>query len=396
MDLTTFNELLTPAGQAALAAASALTPMHANLLSCIARLQERFSTDLTRAAVETILLRQKAASKFSRANAMYFTRVALEQSSGEQIAHHRAERFARFGRAGDFCCGIGGDTIALAGRGPVMAIDSDSLRLAMASANLEVYGLRERVSFIEGDLLGMPLPDVEAAFFDPDRRAEGRRHISLRGYRPSIEALCARLPADFPLGIKVAPAVPWKELDQLAPEKEFISVDGELKECVLWFGELRSAGRRATLLPGGTLAAEEPAAPPPLNAPLNYLYDPDPAITRAGLVTNLALQLGAALIDPQIAFLTSRTLTPTPFARAHRVLEALPFHRKRLAERLRARGVGRITIIKRGSAVDTVELTRKLKLVGGASATVILTRVQGNPFIVIAKEAIHGTHRDGD
>jgi THUMP domain-like/RNA cap guanine-N2 methyltransferase len=388
MDLTTFKELRTPAGQEVLAAAAALSPTDATLLSCITRLQERFPAALTRAAVETVLLRQKAANKFSRATAMYFTRLALEQCSGEQIAHHRAERFKRFACVGDFCCGIGGDTIGLAGRGPVIAVDSDPLRLAMVAANLDAYGLRDPVTFIEGDLLDVPLPAVEAAFFDPDRRTEGRRHISLRGYRPSIEAIRARLPANFPLGIKVAPAVPWQELDALPAAKEFISVDGELKECVLWFGELRSAGRRATILPGGyTLSAEAPGAPSPLSAPLEYLYDPDPAITRAGLVADLALQLGAALIDPQIAFLTSRTQIPTPFARAYRVVEALPFHLKRLAERLRARDVGRITIIKRGSAVDADELTRKLKLVGAASATVILTRVQDKPFVVIAEEA---------
>jgi hypothetical protein len=219
----------------------------------------------------------------------------------------------------------------------------------------------------------------------------------VRGYRPSIEAVRARLPADFPAGIKVAPAVPWQELHGLAAEKEFISVDGESKECVLWFGELCSAGRRATVLPAGyRLAAEGRAAPPPLSPPLEYLYDPDPAVIRAGLLTDLALQLEATLIDPQIAFLTSRTVILTPFARAYRVIETLPFHRKRLAERLRARGVGRITIIKRGSAVDAEELTRKLKLAGRASATVFLTRVQGKPFVVIAEEAIHERRRDGD
>jgi SAM-dependent methyltransferase len=388
MDLTTFNELLTPAGQEVLAAAAGLAPTDPTLLSSIARLQERFPPPLTRAAVETVLLRQKAANKFSRAAAMYFTRLALEQSSGEQIAHHRAARFKRFGRVGDFCCGIGGDTIGLAGRGPAVAVDSDPLRLGMAAANLDAYGLRDSVSFIEGDLLDIPLPEVEAAFFDPDRRSEGRRHISLRGYRPSIEAVRARLPANFPIGIKVSPAVPWQELAALAAEKEFISVDGELKECVLWFGDLRSTGRRATILPGAyTLTAEAPAVPPPLTAPLVYLYDPDPAITRAGLVADRGLQLGAALIDPQIAFLTSRAYNPTPFARAYRVIEALPFHLKRLAERLRARDVGPVTVIKRGSPVDAAELTRKLKLIGAGSATVILTRVQGKPFVVIAEEA---------
>jgi len=47
------------------------------------------------------LLRQKATNKFSRSMDMYFTRVALEQSSGEQIAQHRTERFQRFRCVGE-------------------------------------------------------------------------------------------------------------------------------------------------------------------------------------------------------------------------------------------------------------------------------------------------------
>jgi len=130
MLLATFETLLTPAGQAALTAAAELHPTEDAFLADFTRLSKSSPPGLARAALETVLLRHKARSKFSRADAMYFTREALEQASGEEIARYRAGRFAAFGRVGDFCCGIGGDTIGLSERAEVVAVDADPLRLA--------------------------------------------------------------------------------------------------------------------------------------------------------------------------------------------------------------------------------------------------------------------------
>jgi hypothetical protein len=104
-------------------------------------------------------------------------------------------------------------------------------------------------------------------------------------------------------------------------------------------------------------------------------------------VTKLAERLGARHLDASIAYLTSEELRPTPFARAYRLEEALPFHRKRLAGRLRALCVGRVTVTKRGSAVDAADLVRRLKLAGPEGLTLILTRVQGKPYALIARPA---------
>jgi SAM-dependent methyltransferase len=386
MDLPAFRRLISAEGQAALAAAIELSPTEATLLSCHRGLQKRFPDDLVKPALETALLRRKAADKFARADRMYFTREALEQSSGETVSRYRAHRFAGCTRIADLCCGIGGDLIGLAEMTHVTAIDTDPLRLAMAAENLRAYDRANWVTFVEGDVLSTALSDLDAAFCDPDRRAGGRRHLHLDEYAPSVDTVRGRFPLGFPLGVKVAPGVPWDDLRALDAEAEFISVAGELKECCLWFGPLRTAGRRATVLPLATsLAADRPADADPAGPPLAYLYDPDPAIVRSGLVADLGRLLGARPIDPDIAYLTSDRHTPTPFARCYAIEVALPFHTRHLGERLRALNVGTITITKRGSAVDVDELRRKWKLTGGESRTVILTRVLGRPFALIAR-----------
>ena len=386
MDLATFQRILTPAGQAVLAEAAALQPTDATLLAALRQLRKRFAEDLVAAAIETAIMRQKAADKFSRADRMYFTREAFEQSSGEAISTYRAKRFASFDQVADLCCGIGGDSIGLAGVTNVLAVDIDPLRLAIANENLCAYDRDQRATFALEDVQSPSLSHFDAAFLDPDRRSGGRRHIRIREYSPSLDAVRKSLPVSFPLGVKVAPAVPWDELQAYDAEKEFISVERELKECVLWFGPLKAAGRRATVLPNGaTLFADQPADAAEPGLPLAYLYDPDPAIVRSGLVANLGQTLNARPIDPQIAYLTSDECRSTPFSRIYAIEESLPFHARRIGERLRALNVGHVTITKRGSAVDVDDLRRKWKLNGSESRTVILTRVIGKPWAMIGR-----------
>jgi SAM-dependent methyltransferase len=380
--------LLTPEGQTVLAAATALEPTDATLLQLQTRLRKQFPADLVKAAIETAILRRKAAAKFSRADRMYFTREAFEQSSSEVIAAYRAKRFASFERVADLCCGIGGDAIGLAQATRVVAVDNDAVRLAMAKENLRAYDHVDRANLILGNARTTPLSNVAAAFADPDRRADGKRHIRLREYVPSVDELQARFASGFPIGIKVAPGVSWDELDALDAEKEFISVDGELKECVLWFRSLKTTHRCATILPGGaTLAADRGREAPtsPAAPPARYLYEPDPAIIRSGLVAKLAQNLDARLIDDHICYLSGDRVLTTPFATCYEILESMPFHARRIGELLRASGVGHVTIMKRGSAVDVDALRRGWRLQGSNSRIVILTMVLAKPWALIAR-----------
>jgi SAM-dependent methyltransferase len=384
MDLSTFDLLLSAIGRAALAAAGELRPTEAKYPACFDRLRKHYSPELARAALDTVLLREKARTKFARAGEMFFTRESLEMASAEPVARHRAGRFAPFTTVADLCCGIGGDALGLAAAGrAVVAVDRNPLLVRMAEANLIANGLTGR--FICSDVLSADLSDCGAAFADPGRRPGGRRTLSLHECEPPLPALVGRFPRAFPLAVKVAPGFPKGELAGFDAEPEFVSLGGELKECVLWFGPLRAGEVRATVLPGPHTLAGDPDAAVEVGPIGRYLHDPDPAVTRAGLVGELARRLGARLIDPMIAFLTSDDLIPSPFASAYRVEEVLPFQARRVGEWLKGRGVGRVTVVKRGSAVDADELVSRWKLRGDGYRAVILTRVSGRPVAVIGE-----------
>ncbi|NCC33260.1 MAG: class I SAM-dependent methyltransferase [Chloroflexia bacterium] len=394
MDLATFSWLLTSTGQAVLAELTPRLTGEATVLPELERLRRLCTPEQARAAVETVQLRQRARAKFPQAARLYFTREALEQASAGSVAAHRATRLASYRQVADLCCGIGGDALALAAVGAmVTAVDHDPLRVAMCQANAEALGFGFKVAAQVADLLAEPPPYAEALFCDPGRRRGDRRLKDVEAYEPPLDHVLGWQTVTPALAIKLAPGVPHEALPGDA-EVELVSLDGELKETMLWCGPLVSTRRRATVLhhldaTGGyqvaTRSTEHPSPPPGhrLTSPATWLYEPDPAIIRAGMVTDLAVELDAAQLDPQIAYLTAPVHMPTPLARAWRIVTWLPFQLKALRARLRTLDAGEVTVKKRGSPLDTDQLARQLRGPGQRALVVVLTRVAGRPAAII-------------
>lgn len=359
------------------------------ILPRLTALRRDFSADEAAALLDQARLRQRARTKFSAADRMFFTDEALQQASGETIASYRAARFSPFGGAADLGCGIGGDTLALAAAGcTVDGYDLDPVRLRLAAANAAALGLDGRTRFHHADWTTAPL-SAPAAFADPARRVEGRRIFSLHEMVPPLQAILdvqARVGA---MGVKVAPGVADEEIPPGAVA-EFISEGGTCKEGLLWFGALRppQGARIATLLPGGhTLSDAAPVAPLAAGPPRAILYEPDAAVIRATLVAHLGTALGAAQLDPTIAYLTSDRYLPTPFARAWHIIESAPFNLKALNRRLRALGPGEVIVKKRGAPIDPDSFVKRLKTTpGGPVLTLFVTRVTEAPWMILGEE----------
>ncbi|HSV67239.1 MAG TPA: methyltransferase domain-containing protein [Mycobacteriales bacterium] len=393
VDLDAFRALRTARGERVLAEVSAWGTGGASLLATVSVLRRSYPADLVAAAVTQVRLRDRGRAKFGPdAARMFFTPDGVEQATRTAVAAHRARRYADASRAPgraldrvlDLCCGIGGDLIALARAGvTVQGLDHDPVTVEVARANAEVLGLADRVSVECGDVQRVELAGWPAAFCDPGRRGNGRRVFDPAAYSPPFDFLPV-LAAAVPLtGAKVAPGIPHS-LVPAGAEAEWVSDAGEVKEAALWWGGLATARRRATLLPGGHTITDTGAiaATGPVGG---YLVEPDGAVIRAGLVAEVAVTIGGRLIDPTIAYLTTDGPVRTPFATMYAVTDVLPFSLKRLRELLRRRGIGTVTVKKRGSAVDPVLLRRELRLSGDGHATVVLTRVAGAPTALLVE-----------
>ena len=166
----------------------------------------------------------------------------------------------------------------------------------------------------------------------------------------------------------------------------FVALGYDLKEALLTWGDLSRGDRAlAVVLPGPHELIDDGVERPAIvSEPQAVLYEPNPAILRAGLVRLLGVRLGAVQIDESIAYLTSSRAVPTLFARIWSIERHGPFHLKTLNRWLRESGVGRVVIKKRGSAVDSTGFARRLRTVrGGPERTVFLTRCQGKPWMIL-------------
>jgi SAM-dependent methyltransferase len=364
------------------------------------RLRRDHDPDLVAAALSQVELRRRAAVKLGAVNAarMYFTPDALEQATPAPVARHRAERMAATlgpARLLDLGCGVGSDLLAAARAGlQVVGVEVDPVRAAMARANLAALGLTGEV--LETDASQVDPSQFAVVFADPSRRNARGRVFDPAAYSPPW-SFAQTLLTSHTACVKISPAIPHRSVP-VGVEAEWVSLSGEVKEAALWSGDLVTARRRATVLPeGATIAARLPAAPSPAGVrpavpvpagrPAGYLYEPDGAVIRAGLVADLAELLGARLLDPKIAYLTADEARPTALARCFTVVAELPYREKALRAALRERDIGPLTLKKRGVDVVPEVLRRRLALRGTRAATVVLTRVGGSATALLVEPA---------
>lgn len=392
MDASELRELLTPE---ALGLLDSLEPSTTtdDAVALVSRLRREGHSPARVAAVLTqYRLRRRAVSKFGPfAERMLFTQPGLEQASRLRVAALHAGRFSAAGltRVADLGCGIGGDAMALAALDlSVTAVERDEVTAAIASYNLAPW---PSALVVHGDALEQSLDNIDGLWLDPARREGVTRLTSPDDWSPSLDealSLARRLPS----GIKLAPGMP-RDLIPDDVEAQWVSIDGEVVELVLWSGVLArpGVGRAALVLRGDEPPAELRATADSVDVEAGdlseYLYEPDGAVIRARLIGDLARDLQGRMLDPTIAYITADQVQSTPFARAFRVLERFPLDVKVLARELAARKIGVLEIKKRGVDIDPASLRPRLKLRGANSAVLVLTRIAGERAALLAERA---------
>ncbi|MCT1607900.1 class I SAM-dependent methyltransferase [Nesterenkonia massiliensis] len=362
-------------------------------------------------------LRRAAQRKFGDfAARMLFTAEGLQQSTRLPVAARHAQRFRRAGitTVADLGCGLGGDAMAMASAGlQVVAVEADETTAAAATINLRpfpeaqvVHGTAEDFAAEQGfngdgsalscDGAAGPHPGW-GLWLDPARRDERSRIWDPEQFSPPLSFVTALAESGVPMGVKLGPGIPHSMIPP-GCEAEWVSIDGDLVEVVLWFnalarrdehqnlirrtatvlhseepipGETDSSGHEGTTDPlrvtvselssstdFGAGAQVDPAGPAGLNG---TLYEPDPAVIRAGLVAELCESLGGTMLDEHIAYFTVPTGAPvTPLARRYRVLEVMDFQVKTLKRWAQERQISSLEIKKRGVDVVPEALRKQL------------------------------------
>jgi SAM-dependent methyltransferase len=342
------------------------------------------------AAWELARLRARARPVFgSDADVLLLTADTLEQAGRPQLSARRAGRLLGDGAGpvADLGCAAGTDTVALARAGvSVVAVDRDPVARLLTEANAEALGLADRVRVVDADVVDLVregVPGCTAATLDPARRAGGRRQLDPDRWSPPWSTVTALLERVETCVVKVAPGLDHDRVPA-GVEAEWVSVGGAIVEALLWGTAPSEAWRRVTLVRDGEVLELTVDADPglaPTGPVRGWLHEPDPALIRSGL---LSLAAGdATLVDPTIAYLTSDGPSASPWLSSYRVTEVLPFNLKKLKALLRARGVGRVVVKKRGSPIEPETLARQLRGPGSGAAVVVVTRVAGAPTVLV-------------
>lgn len=337
----------------ALSLSKGMAPTAANL----SRIGQATSAAAASWAFTQWALRERARAKFSRSAHMLFTRHGLEMATGEALANYHASRFPTGELVFDLTCGIGGDLIALARRGPAVGIETDPEVASYARHNLGVYDVEAEVRQAEALEVARDLGPAYA-FADPSRRANGRRLARPDDFSPSPLQLIDALAWTQALGMKLSAMIPDQVLEGLGRRLEFVSFAGECREALVWSGESVEPGRKAILVRSACQPLELDAGTHSevVDRAASWLFEADPAAIRAHALANFGLE---GLGDSN-GYLTGDRLLNSPWLRAYEVVEDGPWRPESISAALAHLG-GRLVAVK--TRVRGVEPKREARRV---------------------------------
>lgn len=421
--------------------AGVLTPEGFKLLNQLWRSGDYASTDTLKLAetlradgyqpnvVNSVLtqlkLRTQAEAKFGPfVDQMIFTDAGLQQATALQVAAHHARRFAQAAvdEVIDLGAGLGADALAIAGLDiNVTAVELDETTAAATTINLMPFPhANVQVADATDWVQHHPAQPhtVRGFWLDPARR-KTLSHGTVRifdpeAFSPPLSFVEELANAGHALGVKLGPALSHDVIPASA-EAQWVSLHGSVVEAVLWFnmaqrGDVRRAALVITAsetveLTTSTTFGESPTVPVVgVEGATGYLYEPNGAVIRAGMVTDLMVEqfmggdssdaAAGRQLDEHIAYFCSDSLVSTPFASAYRIVEVLPYKIKTLRRYIKESAVTRLDIKKRGVDVSPEELRRTLmqgmnstKPASGKHLTLVLTRV-GDQRYAIAVEPV--------
>ncbi len=292
-------------------------------------LRRNLSGERAEAISHQVALRGRARRKFLRAGQMLFTRRSLEQATSEPIGRYKSGRFDETPIV-DLCCGIGGDLIGLSRNRRCLGVDLDLDLTCFARHNADVYG-RVNASTITLDARSMDLTNWAAIHIDPDRRAQGKRTIALKDYRPNEIELQRITQSAESCAIKLAPATDVPRDWKIAAERQWLGHDRECKQQIAWFGKsARYPSKRVATIVDCNDHVEEiiestNTSPVEVSSALGkFLIEPHSAIRASKLESDFALRFGLFKVENLERFFFSNQLVRSSLCRCWTIIEIIP------------------------------------------------------------------------
>lgn len=322
--------------------------------------------------------------------------VLAQQASSWAVACYKADLLSPVsaGRVWDLCCGAGVDAIALALRGHhVRAVDTSESAGLCLMHNAAQMGLVPRVEFLQAQAQQAPLEPGDAVHVDPDRRPGDRRQVDPRNYQPPLDFLAwvsRRTAAGL---IKLSPGARPDDLPGLSDlHFRWVSENGVCKQLLAgWGGVFAGPAHGAVVLEQrneDVTACELPAGqadPAEMRRQGAFVIEPDPAVTAAGAVDDLAAKLGASRRAVGLELLFSEAAVETPLARCYEVLEEAPGRLRDVRRALSGLDAGLVEVKPRGMKIDTDAFQARLRGKGRQTISIFWIRLGASVRAILCR-----------
>ena len=253
---------------------------------------------------------------------------------------------------------------------------------------------------------------LKLIFIDPARRDDaGNKVVSLKDCTPDVTLLQEEMlsKADYVI-IKLSPMLDWhRAISELSHVREvhIISVNNECKELLLVLsarnmgdmeassadGEVKYAGnlRIYCVNDAQSFVCDEldmESSPvriaPPVLEEMQYLYEPNASLMKAGCFCVLSERYGARMLSKNShLFVSMEPIEDFP-GRSFRIIAISSFNKKELKRYLS--GIAKANIATRNFPLSVAELRKRLKLKDGGETYIFATTLSDESHVLVITE----------
>lgn len=253
---------------------------------------------------------------------------------------------------------------------------------------------------------------LKLIFIDPARRDDaGNKVVSLKDCTPDVTLLQEEmLSKAYYVIIKLSPMLDWhRAISELSHVREvhIISVNNECKELLLVLsarnmGEMEASSADGEVKHAGNLriycvndaqsfvcdeldmeSSSVKIAPPVLEE-MQYLYEPNASLMKAGCFSVLSERYGARMLSKNShLFVSMEPIEDFP-GRSFRIIAISSFNKKELKRYLS--GITKANIATRNFPLSVAELRKRLKLKDGGETYIFATTLSDESHVLMITE----------
>lgn len=256
---------------------------------------------------------------------------------------------------------------------------------------------------------------LKLIFIDPARRDDaGNKVVSLKDCTPDVTLLQEEMlsKADYVI-IKLSPMLDWhRAVSELncVQEVHIISVNNECKELLLVLsarnmgemeassadgaaGEVKHAGNlriccvndaQSFVCEESDMEASSVKIAPSTLEEMQYLYEPNASLMKAGCFSVLSERYGARMLSKNSHLFVSREPIAVFPGRSFRIIAVSSFNKKELKRHLS--GITKANIATRNFPLSVAELRKRLKLKDGGETYIFATTLSDESHVLVITE----------